>query len=156
MLTLNAQILSRIIFSLLLLMALVSCSKPDFQDVKGNPLFLSELTEKYLVVNYWATWCGPCRYEIPELNKLGAEHGDKINLIGVNFDHPEDPAEQLAQVEKMKIEFPVLTSEPAPLLFVDVPEVLPTTYVFEPGGTLVAKLVGPQTEASLLALMEIK
>jgi len=136
---------------------LVGCSQPeiapDFRDVEGNAISLANLQSKPLIVNYWATWCAPCIKEIPELNELAEAHADEINLIGVNFDQP-GPDEQLKQVRKMKIEFPVLAGEPSARLGVTIPEVLPTTYVFAAGGKLVATLVGPQTGDSLLAALK--
>jgi len=130
-----------------------SCSQPEFRDVDGNGITLQYLHSKPLIVNYWATWCGPCIKEIPELNELSKQHAAELNLIGVNYDQPEAD-EQKRQVEKMKIEFPVLSSEPSVLLGVSIPEVLPTTYVFAPGGKLVATLVGPQTKETLLKAIE--
>ena len=135
------------LFFLVSLLGLASCSKPDFRDVEGNGIYLDDLHEKWLIVNYWATWCGPCIAEIPELNELSKEHA------GVNYDNPL-PEEQAEQVKKMKIEFPVLTEEPATLLNIDIPVVLPTTFVFAPGGKLIKQLTGPQTKQTLLAVVE--
>jgi len=132
---------------------MTACSKPDFRDVEGNAIYLEELKEQWLIVNYWATWCGPCIAEIPELNELSHEYAGRLNLIGVNFDHPEG-AEQAAQVRKMKIEFPVLTTEPAAMLNINIPLVLPTTYIFAPGGRLLKQFTGPQTKKSLLAVID--
>jgi thiol-disulfide isomerase/thioredoxin len=134
---------------ILALTLLVGCSQPDFYDIDGNGISLAKLQEKALVVNYWATWCGPCIKEIPELNELAATHAAELTVVGVNFDQPAGE-EQKKQAEKMKIEFPVIAGEPAGQLGVAVPEVLPTTYIFAPGGGLLATLVGPQTEASIL------
>lgn len=134
---------------LLAVAMLSSCTKPDFYDIEGNGISLAELKEKPLIVNYWATWCAPCIKEIPELNELAHSRADELNLLGVNFDQPA-PDEQIQQARKMKIEFPVFASDPAALLGVSVPEVLPTTYIFAPGGELIATLVGPQSGAAIL------
>ena len=135
-----------------LMLLLMGCSKPDFYDIHGAGMELSQLHEKALIVNYWATWCGPCIKEIPELNHLAETHVDKLTLVGINFDQPGGE-EAIAQARKMKIEFPVLAGNPAIQLGVDTPAVLPTTYIFAPGGELVATLVGPQTEDSILAAL---
>jgi thiol-disulfide isomerase/thioredoxin len=129
---------------------LIACQQPDFWDTKGNGYRYEDMEDKWKVVNYWATWCGPCIKEIPELNTLAEDHHETIRVFGVNFDSPE-LEERQAQVEKMKIEFPVYSEDPAIVLGIAKPEVLPTTFIFSPDGKLVATLVGPQTEATLLA-----
>ena len=131
---------------------LVGCSKSDFYDVHGVGLKLDTLNEKTLIVNYWATWCAPCIKEIPELNNLAKTHANELTLVGINFDQPEGQ-EAINQAERMKIEFPVLAGNPATLLGIQTPDVLPTTYIIAPGGELFATLVGPQTEDDILAAM---
>jgi thiol-disulfide isomerase/thioredoxin len=138
-------------FSMLVILS--ACSKPDFQDVAGNAIYLDDLGEKWLIVNYWATWCAPCIAEIPELNELAAEHSNKLVVVGVDFDQPVF-ADLQGNVKKMKIEFPVLREEPSEKLGIDIPMVLPTTYIFAPGGELKKVLVGPQTKEGLLELVE--
>lgn len=133
-------------------LSLVGCGNPDVYDVHGKGLQLSELQEKTLIVNYWATWCAPCIKEIPELNHLAETHKNELTLIGINFDQPEGQ-EAIDQANKMRIEFPVLAGNPAELLGVQTPAVLPTTYILAPGGEIHATLVGPQTEATILAAM---
>lgn len=134
-------------------MTLASCSKPDLLDADGNGIFFGDLSEKWLIVNYWATWCAPCIAEIPELNELAEEHEDLVSLLGVNFDN--STGEELrGQVRKMKIEFPVAAEDPADFLKIDIPQVLPTTFIFAPGGQLVKTFVGPQTKSSIMAVIK--
>lgn len=142
---------------LLMLFALAGCAPaPDFTDVNGKGHRFADYADKWVIVNYWATWCGPCIKEIPELNELAARHPDRLIVLGVNFDEPVD-GEALAQANRMKIEFPVFAgSETHLVLGVTKPEVLPTTFVFAPGMELAETLVGPQTEASLLAYVRIE
>lgn len=135
--------------ALVLTLLLVSCQQPEFFDTEGRGYRYAELDGKWLIINYWATWCGPCIKEIPELNNVAHEYEDKLNVFGVNFDQP-DPEDIQAQVKKMGIEFPVFVVDPADKLGYVRPEVLPTTYVFTEDGILHATLVGPQTESSLL------
>ncbi|MFP6806588.1 MAG: TlpA disulfide reductase family protein [Pseudomonadales bacterium] len=140
------------LFAVLLVIALTSCQQPDFYDTEGRGYLHEDLKGKWLILNYWATWCGPCIKEIPELNKLAEEHADTLQVFGVNFDQPD--GEQIQeQVARMKIEFPVYLIDPAAALGITRPEVLPTTFVFDPQGKLHSTLVGPQTEESLLELM---
>ncbi len=140
------------IWVLAFVFVIAGCSQPDLYDVHGQGHRLSEFHEKSLVVNYWATWCGPCIAEIPELNELSLSHKSELTLVGINFDQPEGQ-EAIEQAERMNIKSPVLAGNPAKLLGVETPAVLPTTYIFAPGGTLQATLVGPQTEETILAAL---
>jgi thiol-disulfide isomerase/thioredoxin len=138
------------LIALLGMLLLGSCQQPEFFDVQGNGYQIDDLQGKYLIVNYWATWCAPCIKEIPELNALADEFPDQLSLWGVNYDEPEGE-EQLRQVAKMKISFPVFRDNPSDQLGVSMPEVLPTTLIFDPQGALIATLVGPQSRESLLS-----
>ena len=138
----------------LIVLLLASCQQPDFLDTQGHGYRYADLEGKWLIVNYWATWCAPCITEIPELNKIAAQHQDDVRVFGVNFDEP-DAEEMQAQVEKMKIEFPVYAVDPAVDLGITKPDVLPTTFVFSTDRNLHATLIGPQTEDSLLAVLGI-
>ena len=143
---------------LTLLMATVllsSCNMPEsgdsqFTDTNGVGYRLENYDGQYLVINYWATWCAPCKKEIPELIALGDNHAD-VEVLGVNYDMP-GPQEMQEQIEEMKITFPVLSADPHQLLGVEKPAVLPTTIIRGPAGGLTT-LIGPQTEASLLEAM---
>ena len=62
---------------------------PDFelQDLAGNPVRLSDYEGKAVLINFWATWCGPCRAEIPELVKIQKEYGGSdFTVIGISLD----------------------------------------------------------------------
>jgi len=148
-----SQSLSRYVVGFGLVIFLSACAKADFVDADGNGYSLANLHGKYVFVNYWATWCAPCIKEIPELNKLNKEHADDLIILGVDFDQVEGE-ELKKEIAKMNITFPVFAIEPSKLLGVKIPQVLPTTYVFDREGKLKATLVGPQTEASLLARID--
>ncbi len=82
---------------------------PDFTlgAMSGNNMRLNEQRGKVLLVNFWATWCGPCRKEIPHLNSLSDKYGPMgFEVLGVNVDDDVRNAEQLAI--KLRVKFPVL------------------------------------------------
>jgi thiol-disulfide isomerase/thioredoxin len=112
-------------------------------------------SERWLVINYWAEWCAPCREEIPELNRLAAELSDRVAVQGVNYDGLTGTAHD-ASAEVMGIEFPSSGDDPGPQLKLERPKVLPTTYLIAPGGQLAHTLIGPQTYEALLALVDEK
>lgn len=99
--------------SLLLLACLLlsACEKDWGVDQHGQEITAAHLQGKWLLINYWAEWCGPCRTEIPELNTLAmSEHN--LEVLGVNFD--ELRGEELAEAaEALGIRFRVLSDDPA-------------------------------------------
>ena len=135
----------------ILVLLVCGCQKPpDFVDAQGNGHRLSEYKGKWVLVNYWATWCGPCIKEIPELNQLSKTHSSKLVILGVDYDLPTGKALR-DQVKAMKIRYPVIAGDPQKLFGITEPDVLPTTFVFAPGMKLKTTLVGAQTETSILA-----
>ena len=82
---------------------------PDFtlRQIDGPNLRLGEQRGRVVMVNFWATWCGPCRVELPHLARLHHKYrGSGFTLLGVNID--EDPNAARALVGKMGLKFPVL------------------------------------------------
>lgn len=124
-------------------------------DVSGKPLSLSEFRGKWVVVNYWATWCPPCLEEIPDLVAFHERHRDKdAVVVGVNFE--EIPAQQLqAFVDEYFITYPILRNEtmrpPNERLTVGG---LPTTYIISPEGVPVARQIGSITGAAIEKFIE--
>ncbi len=131
---------------------LSGCGQQQWLDHQGNALSRADLDGQWVVVNYWAEWCSPCRAELPEFNQLEREHAD-ITVLGVNYDGISgEPLLELAK--KMDIQFPVMGQDFEQSLNLERPQVLPTTYIFDPQGELQHSLPGPQTEESLLVLLE--
>ena len=140
-------------FLILAWVVLAGCERPAFEVVGGSGFSDSDLKDRWLVINYWATWCGPCITEIPEFNEIHHNPRSDLIVLGVNFDAPSERSTQQADLEKMKIEFPVVIQDPAVRFGYDVPSVLPTTVIVRPDGTIAAQLVGPQTKASVMQVI---
>lgn len=137
---------------------LISCSG-EYSSDDNSQYGLTDNTRidllspgKVIVINYWATWCSPCRKEIPELNELKHQLSDQVDVIGVNYDAVtgEKLAEEMA---KLGIEFANLYSDPRDLWNLDAISVLPETLIIDRHGQLVHRLVGPQTRSSLETLI---
>lgn len=82
---------------------------PDFtlHAADGRNVRLAELRGQVVLVNFWATWCGPCREEMPQLNGLYEKYRKSgFVLLGVNID--DDPRTALATAQKLAVAFPVL------------------------------------------------
>ena len=86
-----------------------SGNAPDFtlKSAGGPNLRLQEQRGRVVMINFWATWCGPCRVEMPHLNRLYDKYRSAgFQLLGVNID--EDPAKAQALATKLGLQFPVL------------------------------------------------
>jgi thiol-disulfide isomerase/thioredoxin len=78
----------------------------SLNDLAGKPQALSQWKGKPLLVNFWATWCGPCVQEMPELSAMAnAENGKRFNIVGVGIDSPTAMSEFAA---KHNIKYPLL------------------------------------------------
>ena len=124
-------------------------------DIDGTPVSLSSLRGKVVLVNFWATWCPPCREEIPDLIALQAKYKDQLQIIGVSQD--SGSAEEVAQFARDHgMNYPIVMSAPAiERLFPGV-YALPTTFIIDRDGRLAQKHVGllnaSRTEAEARAL----
>ena len=106
----------------------------------GKPLTLASLHGKVIFLNFWATWCGPCRAEIPDLIALQDRYKDRLQIIGLNVDDEEADIKQYA--DEMHINYPVaMTSNDVRIQYGGIPA-LPTSFVLDTEGRVVQKHVG--------------
>ncbi|MDP0587814.1 MAG: TlpA disulfide reductase family protein [Candidatus Endonucleobacter bathymodioli] len=141
----NSTIRVTLFFTLLSLFV-VACQRPDFQATDGKAINLKDNSGRWLIINVWAEWCGPCRAEVPELNALSSA-GD-IRVVGHDFDGVQGQP-LLNKVKKMGINFPIIAENPLPLLSSGSPKALPATYIINDEGKLVDTLYGSQTNEGL-------
>jgi thiol-disulfide isomerase/thioredoxin len=110
----------------------------------GKPYKLGDQRGKWVVVNFWATWCEPCKKEIPDFNKLDKQRED-IEFIGLAYEEIER-ADMDAFLKVIPIDYPMaildVYSPPADF---DTPVGLPLTYVIAPDGKVASKFLGPVT-----------
>jgi len=130
---------------------LAGCAEDIGVDQYGRKVAVERLEGQWLVINYWAQWCAPCRTEIPELNALEKQlKAQSVQVLGVNFDGLLD--EKLSQAsQEMGISFTVLAQDPAERYQLPRAEVLPVTYIVDPQGRMRERLLGEQTAAGLTA-----
>ena len=125
-------------------------------DMSGKTHSLEDYRGKWVVVNYWATWCPPCQEEIPDLIEFHDQHKDSDAVVlGINFE--DIGTEQLtAFVDSFLISYPVLRSEPLAATPLGTVPGLPTTFIIDPDGIPVARQVGPVTRKQLEDYIEKK
>ena len=111
------------------------------EDLDGETFSMADLRGKVTLVNYWATWCGPCRHEIPQLVQLQDRYGDQLQVIGISTDEG-DPANVVAFAHEFQMNYPVVMATPEinrqfPGVFA-----LPTSFVVDTEGRIVQTHVG--------------
>ena len=121
----------------------------SYPDLDGKVHHLSDYRGKWVLVNYWATWCPPCLEEIPELEVFHNNHKDKLAVVlGVNMEGIET-GELRRFVEDQFISYPILLAgDDGSQLLGKIPG-LPTSYLINPKGEIVAREVGPVNAASI-------
>ncbi|MEE8221244.1 MAG: TlpA disulfide reductase family protein, partial [Woeseiaceae bacterium] len=110
---------------------------PDFvlKSATGENLRLSEYRGDVVMINFWATWCGPCRQEMPLLDELyGRYQRVGFNLLGVNID--DDSRRAMAMVNELGISFPVLFDEDKKVSKLYEVEAMPLTILLDREGTV--------------------
>ena len=117
----------------------------QWKDFEGKSVDLNDYKGKVVVLNFWATWCGPCRYEIPALVQIREDYDpDDVAIIGVSLDQvSSDKAQPLLGefVERFDINYPILHDSQAQLIQTYYKQNLntvavPMTYVFDQQGRL--------------------
>ena len=108
---------------------------PDFvlKSATGENLRLSEFRGDVVMINFWATWCGPCRQEMPLLDDLyGRYQRVGFNLLGVNID--DDSRRAMQMVEELGVSFPVLFDESKEVSKLYEVEAMPVTVLVDREG----------------------
>lgn len=124
----------------------IGAMAPDFslQNAQQQAIALSSLRGKAVLLNFWATWCGPCQEEMPSLEALYRRYQDKdFVVVGVSLDEEGWPAIE-DFTKRIPVSFPILLD--AQQLISDLYQVyrIPETYLIDPSGKIVDKFVGPQ------------
>lgn len=107
----------------------------DLVDTAGKPQRLADYKGRWVVLNFWATWCVPCIQEIPEISGFHKSHGDVV-VIGVAMDG-ENADKVKAFAKKVGHDYPLVLSNDAIEKQLGEPKALPTTRVYDPSGKLV-------------------
>jgi thiol-disulfide isomerase/thioredoxin len=116
---------------------------PEFKltDLGGRPLTIADAHGKVVLLNFWATWCGPCRAEIPDLIELQTKYRDALQIIGLTVD--DDDAETVRRVvAETGINYPVaMTSTDVRMKYGGI-AALPTSFLLDSQGRVVQKHEG--------------
>jgi thiol-disulfide isomerase/thioredoxin len=139
--------------------AVAALTAAKLPDLTGTPQPLDQWRGKVVLVNFWATWCAPCREEIPMLVKLQEKYGARgLQLVGIAIDQPEKVRPYAAE---MRMNFPILIGSSDGIALArelgNKAAVLPFTLVMDRNGKIIAREVGalkaPQIEGLVSSLL---
>jgi len=124
-------------------------AKLDFslKDMNGNTVKLADFKGRPLILNFWATWCGPCKVEIPAFVELVDKYrDDQLTVLGISVD--DAPEDLRAFATDYKINYPVLIGMGQDELqeVYDAMVVVPVTWFIRPDGTVLTKHQGPASK----------
>lgn len=135
----------------------VAAATADFPTLKlpavdGSTYELAAHRGRWVVVNFWATWCGPCLKEMPELSALDQRRGD-IDVVGLAYDDIETKDMQ-AFLKEHPVAYPIVIVDTfSPPADFATPRGLPTTYLIAPDGKVAKQFLGPVTAREIEAFV---
>lgn len=116
------------------------------KNLDGKNVSLSDYRGKIVFVNFWATWCGPCRMEIPHFVKLMDKYSDDLVILGISVDDPRDYDKIPSFSSSFNINYPILLDEKgqANYMYGGI-QSIPTTFVLNREGKALGKIVGARS-----------
>ena len=117
------------------------------EDLKGSPVSLKDFEGKVVFLNFWATWCPPCRYEMPSMEKLWQKFKEE-NFVILAVDLREGKEKVNSFMKANGYTFPVLLDSRGGVAKTYGIMSIPTTYLVDPEGRIVGRALGPRNWAS--------
>lgn len=131
---------------------------PDFsvKDLEGNTYTLSELKGNAVLLNLWATWCPPCRAEMPTIQKISEEYKDQgLIVLAADMTYQDDPTAVAPFVKQYNLTYPILLDETGVIGAAYQLRSLPSSYFIDRTGVIQEVVIGgPMSETSLRTRIE--
>jgi peroxiredoxin len=114
----------------------------ELKNIKGQTVRLSDYKGKVVLLNFWATWCAPCKAEMPELVRWQKQHQDKgLQIIGITYP-PYKKAAVIQIAKNSKINYPIVFDNKKIAGLYSVGEILPVTIIVDRQGMIVDRILG--------------
>jgi thiol-disulfide isomerase/thioredoxin len=144
---LNTQLTTLLVFALALGTVALGSPFPELtlKDQAGTVQTLSTYHGKIVVLNFWATWCGPCREELPRLDELAREYASKdVVFIAASLDDSKTQSKIASfLVKKQMVTLPIwIGATPATLTQFQLGEIVPATIIFDQNGEPIYRIMG--------------
>jgi len=125
----------------------------SLHDLHGDEVSLSDYEGQVVLVNFWATWCGPCRAEVPDLEAAYRAHRDEgFVVLGVNIEEPPETVRPF--VEEFGVTYPVVLDSKGQLVEAYRARGLPTSFIVDPEGVIRVRHVGFLSAAQLAQYLQ--
>ena len=140
---------------LLLLATNVVANEFMFTDIQGKEQRLSQYKGKWVLVNFWATWCPPCLEEIPDLvDMFNARKATDFVVLGIAMSSPRESVNTFAK--QMDISYPIIMGTDKSAAQIGRIDALPTSYLYDPTGKLVSYQAGSITREAIESYIRSK
>ena len=148
--------LSLALFACLLMTSLNTLANEFvFKDMQNKIQRLSDYNGKWVLVNFWATWCPPCLEEIPDLVEMhNARKGTDFVVIGIAMTSSKDSV--LSFAKQMEISYPIVMGDDKSAAQIGRIDALPTSYLYDPSGKLVSYQAGMITREAIESYIRSK
>jgi len=132
---------------------------PDFElsTLSGDIIKLADYKGKKVILNFWASWCGPCKAEMPHMQSYYEKYKDSANveIIAVNMTTEERGLESIEKfVDAYGLTFPIPLDSDGEVIDMYRIMTIPTTYIISTDGTISQKIIGPMDEKTIKILVD--
>ncbi|MBW7477720.1 TlpA family protein disulfide reductase [Paenibacillus oenotherae] len=114
----------------------------ELPDLDDKPLAVGGKKDKLLLLNFWASWCGPCELEAPDLQALFKKYGDKVELYGVNGTTYDKERQAREFVKEFKLTFPILMDREGEATDLYKVTTFPTSFIIDSNGIVRERIPG--------------
>lgn len=148
--------LGLVLFACLLMTSLNALANEFiFKDMQNKVQRLSDYNGKWVLVNFWATWCPPCLEEIPDLVEMyNARKATDFVVIGIAMTSSKDSV--LSFAKQMEISYPIIMGDDKSAAQIGRIDALPTSYLYDPSGKLVSYQTGIVTREAIESYIRSK